>query len=65
MLGDRETLCGVLTLGSEHTTKDGQQIWETKHWTERTCTSSRAAGVRPGRRVCGDKGKRTLVEFGD
>jgi putative aminopeptidase FrvX len=30
MLGDRETLCGVLTLGSEHTTKESHQIWETK-----------------------------------
>lgn len=30
ILGDRETLCGVLTLGSEHTTKESQRIWETK-----------------------------------
>ena len=30
MLGDNETLCGVLTLGSEHTTSESPRIWETK-----------------------------------
>jgi putative aminopeptidase FrvX len=79
MLGDKETLCGVLTLGSEHTTKESQQIWETKpdqgdkalDWmhvyvfTGRTPDELSAAGVGPGTRVCVDKSKRTLVEFGD
>src|SRR5690349_24216897 len=30
ILGDRETICGVLTLGSEHTTKESRRIWDTK-----------------------------------
>jgi putative aminopeptidase FrvX len=79
MLGDRATLCGVLTLGSEHTTKESQRIWETKpdqgdkalDWlhvyvfTGRTPEELSDAGIRPGTRVCVDRTKRTLVEFGD
>jgi putative aminopeptidase FrvX len=79
MLGDNETLCGVLTLGSEHTTKESQQIWETKpdqgdkalDWmhvyvfTGRTPEDLKAAGIGPGTRVCIDRSKRTLVEVGD
>jgi putative aminopeptidase FrvX len=79
MLGDKETLCGVLTLGSEHTTQESRQIWETKpgqgdkalDWmhvyvfTGRTPDELSAAGIGPGTRVCVDKSKRTLVEFGD
>jgi putative aminopeptidase FrvX len=79
MLGDSETLCGVLTLGSEHTTSESQQIWETKpdqgdkalDWTHvyvftgRTRDELSDAGIRPGTRVCVDGSKRTLVEFGD
>ena len=79
MLGDKETLCGVLTLGSEHTTKESQGIWETKpdggdkalDWTHvyvftgRTPDQLSGAGIRPGTRVCVDGSKRTLVEFGD
>jgi putative aminopeptidase FrvX len=79
MLGDNETLCGVLTLGSEHTTKESQQIWETKpdggdkalDWTHvyvftgRSPDELAAAGVQPGTRVCVETSKRTLVEFGD
>jgi putative aminopeptidase FrvX len=78
VLGDRETLCGVLTLGSEHTTKESQRIWETKpdqgdkalDWlhvyvfTGRTPEQLADAGVQPGTRVCIDRSKRTLVEFG-
>src|SRR5215208_6244999 len=77
VLGDRETLCGVLTLGSEHTTKESQQIWETKpdqgdkalDWmhvyifTGRTPEELSDAGVRPGSRVCVERSKRTLVEI--
>jgi hypothetical protein len=64
ILGERETLCGVLTLGSEHTTKESQRIWETKQgqgdtamdwnhvyvFTDRTSDEVSAAGVRPGTR---------------
>src|SRR5215218_32875 len=79
LLGDRQTLTGALSLGSEHTTKESQQIWETKpdggdkslDWlhvyvfTGRTPEELTAAGVRPGTRVCVERSKRTLVEFGD
>jgi putative aminopeptidase FrvX len=79
ILGDNETLCGVLTLGSEHTTSESPRIWETKpdqgdkalDWTHvyvftgRTPEELAAAGVRPGTRVCVDGSKRALVEFGD
>nr|WP_246182826.1 peptidase M42 [Mycolicibacterium grossiae] len=79
ILGDRENLCGILTLGSEHTTKESQRIWETKpdqgdrslDWlhvyvfTGRTPEELTAAGIRPGTRVCIDGSKRHLVEFGD
>ena len=67
-----ETLCGVLTLGSEHTTKESQRIWETKpdqgdkRWTGmhvyvftgRTPEELNAAGVHPGTRVCVHQSKR-------
>jgi putative aminopeptidase FrvX len=79
MLGDAETLCGVLTLGSEHTTGESREIWETKpgqgdkalDWphvyvfTGRTPEELSAAGIGPGTRVCVDRSKRTLIEFGD
>jgi putative aminopeptidase FrvX len=79
VLGDRETLCGVLTLGSEHTTQESQRIWETKpdqgdkamDWTHVYVFTGRepdelgAAGVHPGTRVCVHETKRTLVEFAD
>ncbi|MFS0901213.1 M42 family metallopeptidase [Mycolicibacterium litorale] len=79
LLGDRETLTGVLTLGSEHTTKESQRIWETKpdqgdkalDWlhvyvfTGRTPEELTAAGIGPGTRVCIDRSKRTLFEFGE
>jgi putative aminopeptidase FrvX len=79
VLGDKLTLCGVLSLGSEHTTKESRRIWETKpdqgdkslDWlhvyvfTGRTPDELAAAGVRPGTRVCIERSKRTLMEFGD
>ena len=79
ILGRHETLIGVLTLGSEHTTTESQRIWETKpdqgdkslDWnhvyvfTGRTPDELDAAGVGPGTRVCVDRSKRTLVEVGD
>jgi putative aminopeptidase FrvX len=79
VLGEHETLCGVLALGSEHTTQESQRIWETKpdqgdkalDWshvyvfTGYTPEELRVAGVRPGTRVCVDRSKRTLVDVGD
>lgn len=78
LLGDRETVCGVLTLGSEHTTKESQQIWETKpdqgdralDWmhvyvfTGHTTDQLSGAGIRPGTRACVHQSKRTLVDVG-
>ncbi|OBJ00062.1 peptidase M42 [Mycobacterium alsense] len=79
VLGDRETLTAVLTLGSEHTTKESPRIWETKpdqgdrslDWhhvyvfTGRTREELSAAGVHAGTRVCVERSKRALVEIGD
>ncbi len=79
ILGDHQTFCGVLSLGSEHTTQESQRIWETKpdagdkalDWshvyvfTGRTPEKLSATGVRPGTRVCIENSKRTLVEVGD
>ncbi|MBV9320066.1 MAG: peptidase M42 [Mycobacterium sp.] len=79
VLGEHETFTAVLTLGSEHTTKESQRIWETKpdqgdralDWqhvyvfTGRSREDLAAAGVRPGTRACVDRSKRTLVNIGD
>lgn len=79
LLGDRETVNGVLTLGSEHTTQESQRIWETKpdqgdkalDWlhvyvfTGHTPDELADAGVRPGTRACVDASKRVLVDVGD
>lgn len=79
ILGNRRTVPGVLTLGSEHTTEESHRIWETKpdkgdkalDWTHvyvftgRSTEDLAAAGVRPGTRVCVDGSKRSLVEIGD
>ncbi len=79
LLGNNDTLTAVLTLGSEHTTKESPRIWETKpdqgdkalDWqhvyvfTGRTPEDLAAAGVHAGTRVCIDRSKRDLVEFGD
>jgi putative aminopeptidase FrvX len=78
ILGD-ETLCGVLTLGSEHTTKESQRIWETKpdqgdkalDWSHVYVFTGHPPeelarnGIGPGTRVCVHRSKRTLIEFGD
>jgi len=78
VLGNAETVAGVLAVGSEHTTKESQRIWETKpdqgnqamDWqhvyvfTGRTPAELEAAGIRPGTRVCVDRSKRTLTEIG-
>jgi putative aminopeptidase FrvX len=78
LLGDHETLTAVLTLGSEHTTQESPRIWETKpdqgdralDWqhvyvfTGRTPHELAAAGVHVGTRVCIDRSKRDLVDFG-
>jgi putative aminopeptidase FrvX len=79
ILGDVETFCGILTLGSEHTTSESRTIWETKpdqgdkamDWTHvyvftgRTPEELERLGVHPGTRVCVHHSKRTLVSFGD
>ncbi|SPM30947.1 M42 family metallopeptidase [Mycobacterium terramassiliense] len=79
VLGEHETFTAVLTLGSEHTTKESPRIWQTKpdkgdqalDWhhvyvfTGRTDDELAAAGVHPGTRVCVERSKRTLVEVGD
>jgi putative aminopeptidase FrvX len=79
VLGDHGIVTAVLTLGSEHTTKESQRIWETKpdqgdralDWqhvyvfTGRTRDELAEAGVRPGTRVCVHRSKRTLVDVGD
>lgn len=78
-LGDHETVTAVLTLGSEHTTQESPRIWETKpdkgdralDWqhvyvfTGRSPEDLARAGVHAGTRVCVDRSKRDLVEFGD
>ncbi|TXI63055.1 M42 family metallopeptidase [Mycolicibacterium mageritense] len=79
VLGNQETFCCVLALGSEHTTQESQRIWATKpdqgdkalDWpdvyvfTGRTPEELTDAGVGPGTRVCIDRSKRTLIEIGD
>lgn len=79
VLGDETTLTGVLSLGSEHTTKESLRIWQTKpdkgdksmDWLHvyvfTGCTRAEltAAGVHPGTRVCVERSKRTLVDVGD
>ncbi|WP_066915398.1 M42 family metallopeptidase [Mycobacterium interjectum] len=79
VLGEHETFTAVLTLGSEHTTKESPRIWQTKpdkgdrslDWhhvyvfTGRTTEELAAAGVHPGTRVCVERSKRTPVEVGD
>ncbi len=79
VLGQHQTLTAVLTLGSEHTTKESPRIWETKpdqgdralDWqhvyvfTGRSPEDLAAAGVHAGTRICIDRSKRDLVEFGN
>jgi putative aminopeptidase FrvX len=79
VLGEHETLTAVLTLGSEHTTKESPRIWYTKpdrgdhslDWhhvyvfTGRGPDELAAAGVHAGTRVCVHQHKRTLVRVGD
>ncbi len=79
VLGDAEELTAVLLLGSEHTTQETTQVWQTKpdagdramQWndvyafTGRTAEELAAAGVHPGTRVCVHRSRRSLVEFAD
>jgi len=79
MLGEREHVCGVLTVGSEHTTQESPHIWQTKpdggdralNWSDvyvfsgRTSAELAEAGIRPGTRVCVHRSKRELVEIDD
>ncbi|WP_264024810.1 M42 family metallopeptidase [Mycolicibacterium pyrenivorans] len=79
VLGQRKTLCGVLALGSEHTTPESPRIWARKpdqgdkalDWpdvyvfTGLTLEELSHAGVGPGTRVCVDRSKRTLIDVGN
>lgn len=79
ILGDNETLCGVLALGSEHTTQETPHVWQTKpdqgdkalDWPDVYVFTGLVpeqlgkAGIGPGTRVCIDRSKRELVEIGD
>jgi putative aminopeptidase FrvX len=79
VLGNTETLTAVLLLGSEHTTPETTQVWQTKpdggdramQWSDvyvftgRSTDELSAAGVQAGTRVCVHRSRRTLVEFGD
>ena len=79
VLGDRDRLIGVLSLGSEHTTEESTRIWETKpdggdkamDWrhvfafTGRTPEELADAGVHVGTRICVERSKRNLVDLGD
>lgn len=79
LLGNQAHVCGVLTVGSEHTTKESPRIWETKpdggdkslDWshvyvfTGRNPEELGAAGIAPGTRVCIHRSKRHLVEVGE
>ncbi|WP_432498921.1 M20/M25/M40 family metallo-hydrolase [Kineococcus auxinigenes] len=78
VLGDAEELTAVLALGSEHTSRETQQVWDTKpdggdramDWnhvsifTGRTPEELAAAGVHPGTRVCVHRSRREPVRFG-
>lgn len=79
ILGDDETLCGVLALGSEHTTQETPHVWQTKpdqgdralDWTDVYVFTGlepeqlAKVGIGPGTRVCIDRSKRELIEVGD
>jgi putative aminopeptidase FrvX len=78
VLGDEETLTGVLTLGSEHTTQETAQVAQTKpdggdramQWTDVHVFTGRSAedlagrGVHAGTRVCVHESRRRLVDLG-
>ncbi|TFV52021.1 peptidase M42 [Blastococcus sp. TF02A-35] len=79
VLGDEAQLTAVLMLGSEHTTPETTQVWQTKpdggdramQWSDvHAFTGSspeelEAAGVHAGTRVCVHRARRTLVDVGD
>ncbi|MDT0274637.1 hypothetical protein [Blastococcus goldschmidtiae] len=79
VLGDTEEFTAVLLLGSEHTTPETSQVWQTKpdggdqamQWshvrafTGRTPGELAEAGVHPGTRVCVHRSRRDVVESGD
>lgn len=79
VMGDEESLTAVLLLGSEHTTPETTQVWQTKPdggdramvwsdvyaFTGRSADELSAAGVHAGTRACVHRSRRTFVEFGD
>jgi putative aminopeptidase FrvX len=79
VLGDHAIITGVLSLGSEHTTKESMRSWETKpdqgdkalDWshvyifTGKRPDELTAAGVQIGTSVCVHRSKRSIVDVGD
>ena len=79
VLGDAERFDAVLLLGSEHTTPETTQVWQTKpdggdramQWSDVYAFTGRspedlaAAGVHAGTRVCVHRNRRTLVDVGE
>lgn len=79
ILGRHTTVCGVVALGSEHTTQESPRIWQTKpdqgdkalDWrdvyvfTGLDGDALRQAGIEPGTRVCVDRTRRTLLDVGN
>lgn len=79
VLGDVGEISAVLLLGSEHTTRETPQVWQTKpdggdramQWSDVYAFTGRSveeladAGVHAGTRVCVDRSRRTLVDVGD
>jgi putative aminopeptidase FrvX len=77
ILGDSDTVLGVLTVGSEHTTQESQRIWETKpdggdkalSWSHLYVYTGQSrddldkAGVHPGSRLCIHESKRAIVDL--
>lgn len=78
VLGD-DRLDAVLLLGSEHTTPETPQVWQTKpdggnramQWSDVYAFTGRspdelaAAGVHAGTRVCVHRNRRTLIDVGE
>ena len=53
VLGNHQTLCGVLALGSEHTTRESTRIWETRPDRGADASRAKAVGVsRPAGLLC-------------
>jgi putative aminopeptidase FrvX len=68
LLGDRENLTGVLSMGSTHTAASGRQAPDWEHWwvlTGLTPGQLKSAGIRPGSYALPTAERRGPVIFGD